>query len=465
LRSSEPSAVSRQLSAISGQHALVIGLAREGVDLARFLSAHGASITVTDVKSPEALSGSIAALDGMNVKLKLGGHSPSDLDDVDVVYASPGVPPENELLREAAARGIRLSSLVELFFALCPAPILGITGSAGKSTTTSLLGEMFARASRHTFVGGNIGRPLLGKLEAMTERSWVVMELSSFQLEPLRQSPHVALITNVTPNHLDRHPNMEAYWAAKGQILAHQQPSDWAVLNADDAWSLRYRPLGRTLRFSLNGVVEGAYVASHGRSEERVMLLGEPLLPTGEIPLRGRHNVANVLAAVAAAHAADVPREAMVGAIRSFHGVAHRLQTVAQRGGVEYVDDSIATAPERSMAALRAYEHEPLVLIAGGRDKHLPMDDWARLIVTRVKHVVLLGEMSGLVADAIRGADPSYRALSEATSMDEAVTLAARVAHEGDVVLLSPGGTSYDMYLDFEERGRDFARAAGELAP
>jgi UDP-N-acetylmuramoylalanine--D-glutamate ligase len=461
LRSSE--AVSRQLSAISGQRALVIGLAREGVDLARFLSAHGASVTVTDVKSREALAESAAALDGArSVTFRLGGHSPSDLDGVDVVYASPGVPPENVLLTAATERGIRTSSLVELFFELCPAPILGITGSAGKSTTTSLLGEMFARANRDTFVGGNIGRPLLGKLEAMTERSWVVMELSSFQLEPLRQSPHVALITNVTPNHLDRHPSMEAYWAAKGQILAHQQSSDWAVLNADDAWSQRYRPLGRTLRFSLNGGVEGAYVASQGQ-DEQVMLLGEPLLPTADIPLRGRHNVANVLAAVVAADAAGISREAMVDAIRSFHGVAHRLQSVAQHGGVTYVDDSIATAPERSIAALRAYEIEPLVLIAGGRDKHLPMDDWARLIVKRVKHVVLLGEMSGLVADAIRAADPGFEGLSWTTSMDEAVHRAAEVASEGDIVLLSPGGTSYDMYLDFEERGRDFARAAGEL--
>jgi UDP-N-acetylmuramoylalanine--D-glutamate ligase len=433
------------------------------VDLSRFLSANGASVTVTDVKSPEALADSIAALDGLNVKLKLGGHSRSDLDGVDVVYASPGVPPENELLREATARGIRQSSLVELFFRLCPAPILGITGSAGKSTTTSLVGEMFTRAGKEAFVGGNIGRPLLGKLAEMTERSWVVMELSSFQLEPLRQSPHVALITNVTPNHLDRHPSMEAYWAAKGQILAHQQPSDWAVLNADDAWSLRYQPLGRTLRFSLDGVVEGAYVA--GGASEQVMLLGEPLLPTGEIPLRGRHNVANVLAATVAAHAAGIPREAMIEAIRSFQGVAHRLQTVAQRHGVTYVDDSIATAPERSMAALRAYESEPLVLIAGGRDKHLPMGDWAELIASRVKHVVLLGEMSGLVAKAIRDADETYKAMTQAMSMDEAVGLAARVANEGDVVLLSPGGTSYDMYLDFEERGRDFARAVGELAP
>jgi UDP-N-acetylmuramoylalanine--D-glutamate ligase len=321
---------------------------------------------------------------------------------------------------------------------------------------------MFSAAGREVFVGGNIGRPLLGKLEAMSERSWVVMELSSFQLEPLQVSPHIALITNVTPNHLDRHPSMEAYWAAKGQILAHQKASDWAVLNADDAWSLRYRPVGRTLRFSLNGVVEGTYVAGR-EADEQVMLLGEPLLRTSDIPLRGRHNVANVLAAVATAHAAGLPREAMVGAIQAFQGVAHRLQVVGQRQGVTFVDDSIATAPERSIAALRAYSHEPLVLIAGGRDKHLPMDDWARLIVRRVKHVVLLGEMSPLVAAAIREADPTYDRVSWASSMAEAVSVAARAATEGDVVLLSPGGTSYDMYQDFEERGRDFGRVVQEL--
>lgn len=456
LRSSEAASV--QLSAISGQRALVIGLAREGVDLARFLSAHGAEVTVTDVKAPEALAQSMAALDGTNVQFHLGGHDLSDVDAADVVYASPGVPPENPLLARARTRGIRVSSLVELFFALCPAPIMGVTGSAGKSTTTSLLGEMFTAAGRDVFVGGNIGRPLLGTLEAMNEHSWVVMELSSFQLEPLRQSPHIALITNVTPNHLDRHPTMEAYWAAKGQILAHQSASDWAILNADDAWSQRYRPVGRVLRFSLDGTVEGAYAAG-----EHVMLLGEPLLPTSDIPLRGRHNVANVLAAVATAQAAGLQREAMVAAIRSFEGVAHRLQTVARRNGVAYVDDSIATAPERSMAALRAYERDPLILIAGGRDKHLPMREWAEHIARRVKHVVLLGEMSELVARALQEVDPSYRSLSWATSMDEAVRLAADSATEGDVVLLSPGGTSYDMYTDFEERGRDFARAVSGL--
>ena len=192
------------------------------------------------------------------------------------------------------------------------------------------------------------------------------------------------------------------------------------------------------------------------------MLLGEPLLDVTAVPLRGRHNIANVLAAAAVAHAAGVEREAMRGAIRAFQGVPHRLETVAERDGVTFVNDSIATAPERSIAALQAYE-EPLVLIAGGRDKHLPMQQWAALIARRVKHVVLLGEMSELVAQAIRAADPGYTAVSRATSMDQAVGQAAEVARGGDVVLLSPGGTSYDMYRDFEERGRDFARAVAEL--
>ncbi|HEY2594415.1 MAG TPA: UDP-N-acetylmuramoyl-L-alanine--D-glutamate ligase [Chloroflexota bacterium] len=451
-------------AAVEGQRALVIGLAREGVDLTRYLTRHGAEVTVTDTKPRAALAEAIGQLNGAHVTYHVGGHLLEDVDRADVVYASPGVPPENELLVRARERGVRQSSLVELFFELCPAPILGVTGSAGKSTTTSLLGEMFGAAGREVFVGGNIGRPLLSKVEAMSERSWVVMELSSFQLEPLQVSPHVALITNVTPNHLDRHPTMEAYWAAKGQILAHQSATDWSVLNADDEWSRRYTTSGQTLRFSLEGRVDGAYLDADA---DQVMLLGEPVIDTREIPLRGRHNVANVLAAVATAHAAGIEREAMAAAIRSFHGVAHRLQTIAERRGVTWVDDSIATAPERCIAALRAY-HVPLVLIAGGRDKHLPMREWAELIVQRAHHVVLLGEMSDLVQEAISSVSSTHSTLpmptmSRAESMDQAVDQAEQAARTGDVVLLSPGGTSYDMYRDFEERGRDFARAVTDL--
>jgi UDP-N-acetylmuramoylalanine--D-glutamate ligase len=458
LRSSETQVGARARRLVGGQRALVIGLAREGIDLTRFLTAHGATVRVTDRRPLEQFQEAIAALDGAAVSFHFGGHSASDLDGADVVYASPGVPPEHELLQAARERGIRVSSLVELFFELCPVPIVGVTGSAGKSTTTSLLGQMFETAERKVFVGGNIGRPLLGKLDEMTPASWVVMELSSFQLEPLKVSPHIALVTNVTPNHLDRHPSMEAYWAAKGQILAHQAPGDWAVLNADDPWSLKYRPRARTLHFSLEGVVEGAYLAG-----ARLMLFGEPFMDVSDVRLRGRHNVANVLAAAATAHASGIESEAMRRAVQTFEGVPHRLQAVGERDGVTFVDDSIATAPERSIAALDAY-HEPVVLIAGGRDKHLPMEGWAELITRRVRHVVLIGEMSDLVADALHAADPRYTAISRASSMDEAVAEAARVARGGDIVLLSPGGTSYDMYRDFEERGRDFARAVAELA-
>ncbi|MDQ6673400.1 MAG: UDP-N-acetylmuramoyl-L-alanine--D-glutamate ligase [Chloroflexota bacterium] len=470
---SQPAGIAEQARAlVGGRRAMVIGLAREGVDLTRFLSSHGASVLVTDQKPAHELQQALAVLGGtpgmpadsekqgdasVAVTYRLGGHSEDDLARIDVVYASPGVPPEHQLVQAARKRGIQLSSLVELFFALCPAPIVGVTGSAGKSTTTSLIGDIFTADGREVFVGGNIGRPLLGKLEHMSASSWVIMELSSFQLEPLRVSPHISLVTNVTPNHLDRHPNMQAYWAAKGQILAHQAPTDWAVLNADDAWTLRYRPRGRVLHFSLEGVIEGAYLAG-----QRLMLLGDPLLDVSEVPLRGRHNLANVLAAMAATHAAAIDRQAMRAAVQAFKGVPHRLQTVADRDGVLFVDDSIATAPERSIAALRAYD-EPLVLVAGGRDKHLPMQAWTSLIAKRVKHVVLLGEMSDRIAEALHVADPSYSAISRAASMDEAVAHAARVARAGDVVLLSPGGTSYDMYRDFEERGRDFARAVSEL--
>jgi len=452
-------ALARARRRFEGQRVLVIGLAREGVDLTRFLEASGARVTVSDRKPADELAPQRAQLSGLTgVRYVLGSEDPSVLDGMDVVFASPGVPPDNPLLRAARTRSIPVTSLIELFFELCPAPIIGITGSAGKTTTTTLVGEVLRSAGRETFVGGNIGRPLLGELARMSAASWVVLELSSFQLEPLHVSPTIAVITNVTPNHLDRHPTMAAYWAAKGQILNHQQPSDWAVLNADDVWSSRYLTRGGVRRFSLERPVDGAYLLGG-----ELIVGADPLLPVAEVPLRGRHNLANVLAACLAAELAGVERRAMVEAVRGFSGVPHRLQTVAEVDGVKYVNDSIATAPERSIAALRAFD-EPLVLIAGGRDKHLPMQAWAELIVQRVRHVVLIGEMGELVADALRNADSHYRSLSRARSMDEAVHQAARAAHAGDVVLLSPGGTSYDQYRDFEERGADFARAVAGLA-
>jgi UDP-N-acetylmuramoylalanine--D-glutamate ligase len=448
---------------VSGRRATVVGLAREGVDLARFLSAEGVDVLVTDAKPAELLRGQLAALADRPIRYALGGHPPDETLDADVLYVSPGVPPDIPLLSEARRRGVPISSGTQLFFERCPAPIVGITGSSGKTTTTALVGRIFEAAGRPTMVGGNIGVPLLGRLGEIGPDHWVVLELSSFQLESLDASPRVAAITNITPNHLDRHPSMEAYARAKANILRHQRPDDWAVLNADNRGSAALRARGRCLRFSLRQRLEGAYLEG-----DRLILhrdgASRRICRTDELRLRGRHNVANVLTACAVASAAGIPLEAMRAAIGEFSGVAHRLELVAEVDGVRYYDDSIATSPERSMAALEAFAGESIVLLAGGRDKHLPMERWGQRIAASVRELVLFGEATPLVERAARAGGMPAERIHGAGSVDEAVRRAHALARPGDLVLLSPGGTSYDQFRDFEERGAAFAAAARALA-
>lgn len=450
---------------LRGKKVTVLGLAREGIDLARFLHHRGAIVRVSDRKPADQLRPALEALADLPLRYALGGHPSEQVLDAEALFVSPGVPQDLPVLCEARRRGLLISSATQLLLELAPCPIVGVTGSSGKTTTTSLIGEMLKAAGRHVLVGGNIGVPLLSKLEDLTPASWLVLELSSFQLETVRRSPHIAALTNLTPNHLDRHESMEAYAAAKARIFRFQHPDDWGVLNAEDPGSAGFAPPGRILRFGLEPeswtrgdgayLLEGTLVLRRG---ERV----EPICRADEVRLRGRHNLANVLAACAVGSAAGLTPEPMRQVATTFVGVAHRLQVVGERDGVLYVDDSIATSPERSIAALRAFE-QPIVLIAGGRDKHLPMDDWARVIVRKARHVVLLGEMSDLVEDAVRRADPRFDRLSRAASMSEAVAQARRAARPGDVVLLSPGGTSFDLFTDFEARGRAFAEAVREL--
>ena len=447
---------------LAGQRALVVGLAREGTDLARYLVAAGADVCVTDRRPATELGERLASLAGLPIHYALGGHPPELLNGREVLYLSPGVPPELPLVAEARRRGLALSSATELFLARCPAPVVGITGSSGKTTTTALTGEVFRRAGRTVFVGGNIGVPLLGRLPEITPDAWVVLELSSFQLEPLRRSPHVAAITNITPNHLDRHPSMEAYTAAKYQIVAHQAPADWAVLNADDPLVAAAPGAGRRLHFSLERPVEGAYLVGDwltmrrdGR-ETRVM-------PRTELRLRGRHNVANALAACAIAAAAGIGPAAVHAALAQFVGVPHRLELVGEVGGARYVNDSIATSPERSIAALESFD-EPIVLLAGGRDKHLPWDRWAAVVARRVRALILLGEAQELIAAAARTHGAAAVPRHHVATLDEAIALAHDLARPGDIVLLSPGCTSYDQFHDFEERGARFRAAVQALA-
>jgi len=461
---------------LAGLKATIIGLGREGTALARFLAERGARVTVSDVKPPEALAGAIAQLRGLDIRYALGGH-PDWILAADVLFLSPGVPGDVPIAREARRRGVATSSETRLFTRLCPAPIIGITGSSGKTTTTTLVGKMLQAAGRHTLVGGNIGQPLIGRLGEIAPGDAVVMELSSFQLEgfgpatppekafpPGGWSPAGAAILNITPNHLDRHPSMEAYVAAKAHILRYQRPGNWAVLNADDPVTQSLRPacVGGVLEFSLAGAVAaGAWLEGDELVWRPPEGGGGPICKVGEVRLRGRHNIANILAACAVSGAAGASLEAMRQVATTFAGVEHRLELVRVIDGVSYYNDSIATSPERAIAAIESF-NEPLVLLAGGRDKHLPWRPWAELVCRRVREVVCFGEMVPLLERALAEAGGGPR-VHTCQTLAEAVRTAAGVARPGDVVLLSPGGTSFDAFPDFVARGEAFRQAVNEL--
>jgi UDP-N-acetylmuramoylalanine--D-glutamate ligase len=463
----------KQVTHFQGQRVTVVGLAREGAALVRFLVAAGAQVTISDARDEGRLAPFLATIVGLPVQLSLGGNRAEAFVGANWIFVSPGVPDDLPPLVDARERGVRISSATELFFQLCPAPIVGITGSSGKTTTTTLIGEMLkAQGERPIFVGGNIGRPLLDDLERITPDALVVMELSSFQLEPMQQSPHLAVLTNVTPNHLDRHGTMERYTAAKRQILRYQGPEDFAVLNADDPVSAASHGVGRgqAVFFSRRWSVEVGAQLEDGRfickrpdgRAEHICLVAEARIP-------GEHNQENLLAAIAACGILGTPAPVMAQVVRTFPGVPHRLQLVAERQGVSYYNDSIATAPERTLAALRVFD-APLLLIAGGRDKHLPWDELAEQIVRRVRVLLLLGEAMPLIAAAVEQAqrrvplaDQRLALVERCATLEDAVALAADCAAPGDVVLLSPGCTSYDQFADFEERGLRFVAAVQAL--
>ncbi len=452
---------------MNGQRVVVLGLARQGTAMARFLAEEGAEVIVSDLRDESRLRPAMEALADLPIRYVLGGHPLSLLDGCELLALSGGVPLTIPIVREARRRGIPLISDAQLFLERCPALVIGITGSAGKTTTTALTGRMLEAAGFRTWVGGNIGHPLLGDLRAIAaagDQARVVMELSSFQLELVDVSPPVAAVLNITPNHLDRHGTMANYIAAKRNIVAHQRAGDVAVLGYDEpnARGLAEVTPARVRFFS----GEAAVATGTFLRDDRLILKREDgerveVVRRDEIRLRGFHNVLNVLAAIALADAAGVPVEAMRAAIADFTGVRHRLEEVRRWRGMLWVDDSIATAPERALAAIAAFE-EPLVLLAGGRDKKLPWELYARRVVRRVRLVITFGEAAPMIEEHLR------RALEEvngsivlekiiaAGTLERAVELAAREGRPGEVILLSPGGTSFDAFRDFAERGDRF---------
>jgi len=455
----------------SGKRVVILGAARQGIALARYLIQQGASVVVSDLRNWEDLADARQALSDLegsgrgSLEWVCAGHPLELLESIDLLCPSGGVPLDQPVVTQAIKRGIALSNDSQIFLEVTPAQVIGITGSAGKTTTTTLVGRMAQAATRnnqaHAWTGGNIGSPLISVVEQMKPGDLAVMELSSFQLEIMTRSPQVAAVLNITPNHLDRHSSMQAYTAAKARILAYQPGDGAAVLGRDDpgAWDLKDGVRGKLVTFGEQpwSALPGTYL-KNGKIILWDGVAEAVLMEQSSIGLRGLHNLLNVLAACAIAFAAGLPVEAMQAGVEGFSGVPHRLEFVRSWGGASWYNDSIATAPERSMAAIRSFD-EPLVLLAGGRDKNLPWGDFARLVLERVDHVILFGE----AAEKIAGVLGSAQTLTVCSKLEQAVTAAARVVRPGDVVLLSPGGTSFDEFSDFEERGECFRRLVMQL--
>jgi UDP-N-acetylmuramoylalanine--D-glutamate ligase len=454
-----------------GRRVVIVGLARQGKALARYFAGLGADIVITDLRTEKELGESIRDLAGLPVEYALGGHPETLIDGADLLCLSGGVPADLPLAQQARRTGVPVTNDSQIFLEESPAPVIGITGSAGKTTTTALLGQMASHWARArgaaAWVGGNIGRPLLEDLGRIAGDDVVVMELSSFQLEVMTRSPQVAVVLNVTPNHLDRHKTMAAYTAAKRRILDFQSSEDVAVLGTDDRGARDLVPAvrGRWLAFgrSLPQGVDGATVIG----DNVAVVSGGALhtvTPRDAIRVRGDHNVLNVLAACASALAFGIEVRHMARAIAEFTGVPHRLEFVRRVDGADWYDDSIATTPERSMAAILAFE-EPIVLLAGGRDKDLDWSAFADLVRRRVDHLVLFGEAADKIAAAVgpAGAGDRLTTIDRAATLAGAIELAARRAEAGDVVLLAPGGTSFDEFVDFAERGDRFRQSVMAL--
>ena len=449
---------------------LILGAARQGLALARWLSMHGAHVTLSDLRSQSDLQLVRESMAEYPIIWALSGHPIELLDSTDVLCISGGVPLTLPIIVEAIKRGISLSNDSQIFMEVVPCKTIGITGSAGKTTTTTLVSNMAKNVyGEKSYVGGNIGDPLINYVDTMQTDDVAILEFSSFQLDQMTISPNIAAILNITPNHLDRHGTMEAYTAAKARILAFQSKDDAAILGYDDkgAWDLRNDVKGRLFTFSLhelNEGLDGTYLHD-GLLNLRDGKAYLPLLLREKIQLRGDYNVANVLAAFVIGHVAGFPLDAMLDAVEDFRGVPHRLELVRELNGVRWYNNSIASAPERTIAVIHAFD-EPIVLLLGGRDKKLPWEDLLSLVKQRVEHVVLFGEAAEMIQKTANslGLSSSRCTLSKVNGLHEAVIKAAEVAESGDVVLLSPGGTSFDEFKDFAERGERFKQWVHELS-
>ena len=445
---------------LRGKRVLVVGLARTGVATSLFCAARGAVVTATDARTENEIGAEIAKLREAGVALELGGHQERTFLTQDLIIPSPGVPADAPLLQSTRAKGITVWSEIELAYRFLKGKLIGITGSNGKTTTTSLVEHILKSAGFSTILAGNIGTPLIDCVEASRDDTATVVELSSFQLELIETfRPNIAVFLNLTPDHLDRHGTMKAYGAAKARLFENQTAEDFAILNADDPATTPYAPTRpQLLWFSRKQrVAEGAYL----RAEEIVFRhagVEEAVMKRGEIPLAGAHNLENVLAAVSATRIAGARAAAIAKGVRSFAGVEHRLEFVAEIGGVRFYNDSKATNVDATLKALDAFPGRILVIL-GGKDKG---SDYTLLQKT-LRDKAILALLVGAAAEKIEKQIAGSVAVEHAGTLERAVEIASHAAQPGDVVLLAPACASFDQFQNYEHRGRTFKELVRQL--
>ena len=457
------------LSSLHSKTVAVIGIGVSNRPLIELLLSRGVAVTACDKKDRAALGPLAEELEGKGCRLRLGPDYLKDLTE-DVIFRTPGMRPDLPELTAAVERGSVLTSEMEVFFAVCPCPIIAVTGSDGKTTTTTIIAELLRAAGHTVHLGGNIGHPLLAETGGMTAEDVAVLELSSFQLMTMIRSPHIAVVTNLSPNHLDVHKDYDEYIAAKGNIFTHQTPKDIAVFNADNEVTSSFigRELGGLRTFSRRKTVErGAYLAPDPSGDGHAVWVSNDtgrrrVLPLAEIKLPGAHNVENYLAAIAAVDGL-VPDGIIRKFAKDFGGVEHRIELVRELDGVRYYNDSIASSPNRTIAGLNSFR-EKVILIAGGKDKGISYDSLGPVINGHVKLLILCGATAGVIRSSVEQAE-NYGGLEIVDVEDyrQAVSLARSRTGEGDVVILSPASTSFDRFANFMERGRVFKEIVNGL--
>ncbi len=446
---------------IEGKNVTVFGMARSGVAVAKLLRKNGADVLVTDIRKEEELKPEINLLTSLNIDLELGSHPPRVVDRKDYLVLSPGVSSDIPILRKAKAAGIPVFSEIEVAFWLCQAQIAGITGSNGKTTTCTLLGEILKKGDRECRVAGNIGVPFSSVVEEVSSSGIVVLELSSFQLENIEEfKPKVAALLNVSPDHLDRYPDVDSYTEAKLKVFQNQSPSDFAILNMDDDESRKAskRCKAQTIFFSTEREPEKGSFVKDGKLVLRLDGKIEEMSDIEKIGIKGPHNLSNAACACCVAATLGIAKESIGQALRSFTGVEHRLEEVKIISGIRFVNDSKATNVKSVWYALESIP-ERILLIAGGRDKGGDFTQLREKAKEKVKSLVLIGEAKEKIDEALGDLVQSVRA----DDLKQAVKKAYQMASPGECVLLSPGCASFDMFEDYEHRGRVFKSAVRDL--